>query len=75
MDYRQWLQTMFCNFGEKWAKLHREPMWCATRVEQDYQGTSGPVVCKQRTMEVCENFKLLCVYGTCTGSSQCTSNF
>ena len=49
-------------------------MWCATRVEQGYQGTSGPVVCKQRTMEVCENFQLLCVYGTCKGSSQCTSN-
>ena len=25
-------------------------------------------------MEVCENFQMLRVYGTCTGSSQCTSN-
>ena len=75
MNYRQWLQTMYCNFGEKWAKLHHGPMWCVTRVEQDCQGTSGPIVYKQRTMEVCENFQLLRVYGTSTGSSQCTSNF
>ena len=68
---------MYCNFGEKWAKFHPGPMWCATRAEQDYQGTSGPVVCKQRTMEV-RKFSIatiVCVYATCTGSSQCTSNF
>ena len=52
MDYCQWLQTMYCKFGEKLIKLHHGPMWCATRAEQDFQGASGTVVCKQRTMEV-----------------------
>ena len=77
MDYRQWLQTMYCNFGEKWIRLHRGPMWCATSAEQDLQGASGRVVCKQRTMELWKYSvaTIVCVYGTCTGSSQCTSNF
>ena len=41
---------MYCNFGEKWVKLHCGPMWCATRADQNFDKVSGP--CKQRTMEV-----------------------
>ena len=40
MDYRYWMQTMYCNFGEKWVKLHRGPMWCATRADQNFDKVS-----------------------------------
>ena len=26
-DYQSWLQTMYSQFGQKWAKLHHGPMW------------------------------------------------
>ena len=26
-DYGQWQQTMYCQFGQKWAKLHHGPIW------------------------------------------------
>ena len=26
-DYRSWLQTMYCHFGQKWSKLHNGPLW------------------------------------------------
>ena len=25
--YREWLVTMYCQFGGKWANLHLGPMW------------------------------------------------
>ena len=28
-DYRVWLETMYSNFGQKWAKLHHGPLWSA----------------------------------------------
>ncbi len=27
LDYRLWQQSMYCQFGQKWAKLHHGPMW------------------------------------------------
>jgi hypothetical protein len=28
-DYRLWQQTMYTQFGQKWAKLHHGPMWAS----------------------------------------------
>ena len=27
LDYRLWQQTMYCNFGQKWSKLHHGQLW------------------------------------------------
>ena len=28
-DYRVWQETMYTQFGQKWAKLHHGPMWAS----------------------------------------------
>ena len=33
-DYMDWLVTMYSLFGNKWAKLHRGPMWEGDIIEQ-----------------------------------------
>lgn len=33
-DYKQWLTTMYCQFGNKWASLHLGPMWSLVPTEQ-----------------------------------------
>ena len=38
-DYRSWLQTMYCHFGQKWSKLHHGPL-CSVKVSvQSPEGT------------------------------------
>lgn len=34
-DYRQWLVTMYSQFGGKWSNLHLGPMWRVSRVSQE----------------------------------------
>ena len=33
-NYKEWLVTMYTRFGNKWAKLHRGPMWEGDIIEQ-----------------------------------------
>ena len=40
-DYRLWRQTMYCHFGQKWAKLHHGPMWSAVRTNQQKDYSRG----------------------------------
>ena len=56
MDHRLWSQTMYCNFGEKWVKLHRGPMWCFADSAQEVEGSSNAKRQQQKTMKVC------CIY-------------
>ena len=34
-DYKQWMTTMYSQFGNKWANLHMGPMWTVATVEQE----------------------------------------
>ncbi len=45
-DYRSWLETMYCQFGQKWAKLHHGPMWSVSELH----GTSHQK--ERKTVEV-----------------------
>ena len=54
---------MYCQFGQKWAKLHHGPMWCVTAPayvpDSNARGTmqvSGP------TEETEQNFQHYYVY-------------
>lgn len=38
-DYRDWLTTMYCQFGNKWSNLHLGPMWSIATVE--HEGSTG----------------------------------
>ena len=33
-DYRLWQQTMYAQFGQKWAKLHHGPLWSVAASDQ-----------------------------------------
>ena len=45
VDYRLWQQTMYCQFGQKWAKLHHGPLWSVASSSQisQHAGRSSQV--------------------------------
>ena len=43
MDYRLWLQTMYAQFGQKWAKLHHGPLWSVAPSMQSELSESGVI--------------------------------
>ena len=49
MDYRQWQATMYCHFGQKWAKLHYGPLWSVSPTESDRDSQQ----CYENTQKVC----------------------
>ncbi|XP_065893778.1 uncharacterized protein [Dysidea avara] len=51
-DYRQWLQTMYAHFGQKWIELHRGPMWCTVMSTQEASTSASRT---QKTMEALVN--------------------
>ena len=57
-DYRLWLQTMYVQFGQKWAKLHHGPMWSIVRLSQG-DGNDTNSLGKFDTMKV---YILICPY-------------
>jgi len=77
MDYRLWLQTMYCNFGEKWVKLHRGPMWCIADSAQHVEGASSATRQQQKTMKVSYIyiFLLMSMISIHTGFGKYISNF
>ncbi|XP_065917202.1 uncharacterized protein [Dysidea avara] len=70
LDYRQWLLTMYCNFGEKWVKLHRGPMWCvASSVEDPCSSTAQ----NQNTMKALVNIPAISERSIRSTISSCTT--
>ena len=56
-DYKEWLVTMYTMFGNKWAKLHRGPMWEGDIIEQSEipTGSEGSSLVHEGIgMKVCE---------------------
>ena len=53
-DYKQWLTTMYCQFGKKWANMHVGPMWSVIPVRQGTStctATRNPMDVSVRLME------------------------
>ena len=52
-DYRLWQQTMYCHFGQKWAKLHHGPLWSVVPSVSTDPNERNPNNCN--TMQVRKN--------------------
>ena len=52
-DYRLWQQTMYCHFGQKWAKLHHGPLWSVVPSVSTDPNERNPNDCN--TMQVRKN--------------------
>ena len=51
-DYRLWQQTMYIQFGQKWAKLHHGPLWCVASTGQSEMSSEACSLNKQDNMKV-----------------------
>ena len=61
-DYRQWLQSMYCNFGQKWMKLHHGPMWSVAPSMQPPASESSLSGHRSAKLPIAE---VECMYSSC----------